>query len=128
MSRKGKGIEAQISAILEDYSDNLVEQARVLGRRIAKECCEEIRENSPRRRPEYYKGWTVDEETSLGGWPTFTIYNKTHPGLTHLLEKGHETSKGRTTAKPHIKPAEEKYNQLYLMAMEEAAENAGNKS
>lgn len=55
----------------------------------------------------YAKGWSV-RTNEMG----ITIYNKSLPGLTFLLEFGHDlvrngTKIGRTSAFPHIKPAEE---------------------
>lgn len=125
---KGSSIEAQLAVILEDYSKDLQEKANEAGQKLAKECANEIKANSPRNRPEYYKGWTYRADRGFNGSTMYTIYNKTHPGLTHLLEKGHDVpGKGkRTGAQAHIKPAEVKYNALYEEAMKEAAENAGN--
>lgn len=120
----GKSIEAQLSVILEDYSKSLEERVVKAGAKLARECANEIKQNSPKDRSEYYKGWSVKKGQGFGGSVSYTVYNKTHPGLTHLLEKGHETGKGRTKAQPHIKPAEEKYNQLFYEALEEAAEHA----
>lgn len=54
----------------------------------------------------YAKGWSMrTDETGI------TIYNKLMPGLTFLLEFGHDVIRkgvkvGRTKAYPHIKPAE----------------------
>lgn len=55
----------------------------------------------------YSKGWSM-RSTELG----IIIYNKTLPGLTFLLEHGHNVIRngakvGQTKAYPHIKPAEE---------------------
>lgn len=55
----------------------------------------------------YAKGWSM-RATEYG----ITIYNKSMPGLTFLLEFGHDVvvngrKVGRTRAFPHIKPAEE---------------------
>lgn len=55
----------------------------------------------------YAKGWSM-RSTELG----IIIYNKNLPGLTFLLEHGHDIIRngakvGRTRAYPHIKPAEE---------------------
>lgn len=55
----------------------------------------------------YAKGWSM-RTNEMG----ITIYNKSMPGLTFLLEFGHDVMRngakvGRTKAYPHIKPAEE---------------------
>ena len=55
----------------------------------------------------YAKGWSM-RTNEMG----ITIYNKSMPGMTFLLEFGHDiirnkTKVGRTRPFPHIKPAEE---------------------
>lgn len=65
----------------------------------------------------YAKGWSM-RSTELG----IIIYNKTLPGLTFLLEFGHDvvrngTKVGRTKPYPHIKPAEEMGKQEFEEAI-----------
>lgn len=114
-------VSDQLDKILLEYSDNLNRAAAEITAKTARLVAAELRTTSPKDRPKYYAGWTTKRETGFGGSVRVTVYNSTHPGLTHLLEKGH----GNAKAKPHIKPAEQKYNDEYIRAMEEAARNAG---
>lgn len=114
-------VSDQLDRILMEYVDDLNKAAAEITNKTARLLVAELKRTSPKGRPKYYEGWTVKRGTGFGGSVTVTVYNATHPGLTHLLEKGH----GNAKAKPHIKPAEEKYKEEYIRAMEEAARNAG---
>lgn len=56
----------------------------------------------------YSKGWSIKLEKAFKGlFVSATIYNKTKPGLPHLLEKSHTIknqygSYGSSTPNPHI--------------------------
>lgn len=61
----------------------------------------------------YPKGWTVKKEGKKN--VKYIVWNSKHPGLTHLLEKGHRvvTKNGvdtgkRTEPQPHIAEVDEK--------------------
>ena len=64
---------------------------------------------------DYRKGWAIRTKREKFG-VTVLIYNKAKPGLTHLLEKGHDNARGggRTPAHPHIKKARDKAAEYYL--------------
>lgn len=71
----------------------------------------------------YAKGWTSKvTEQRLGA--EAVIYNKTVPGLAHLLEHGHVTRNGtgrvypRTPAHPHIAAVEEKLQEMLIEEIE----------
>lgn len=54
----------------------------------------------------YAKGWTVKKNSDL----SYTVYNRTQPTLTHLLENGHLLVKsdkvvGYVKGKKHIAPS-----------------------
>ena len=54
----------------------------------------------------YSKGWRSKVEEGIGAGSTAVIYNAKKPGLTHLLEKGHEKRDGGfVRGIPHIEPA-----------------------
>jgi hypothetical protein len=61
----------------------------------------------------YEKGWVSYHHRMVDGHVQAVVANKSAPGLTHLVEKGHElfvyghdTGK-RTKARPHIREAYE---------------------
>ena len=114
-------IEEQLGGIMAKFEQNLNDETGEAGKRIAKDCAAEIRRTSPRDRPQYYKFWAYKAIQGFGKSVTYVIFNRKYSGLTHLLEKGH----GNAKAKPHIKPAEEKFVRLYLEEMERAVKNAG---
>ena len=116
-----KSVEEQLEGLMIEFSAQLDSDSDEIGQRISKECAAELRKTSPRDRPKYYKGWGVKAIKGFGKSVAYTVYNRTHPGLTHLLERGH----GNADAKPHIGPAEEKYSQKYLDELERAVQNAG---
>ena len=69
------------------------------------------RVQDPRRYGDYAKGWTIRTKREKYGVNSL-IYNKSYPGLTHLLEKGHITRNQygqyqRTPAHPHIAKAKD---------------------
>ncbi len=116
-----KSVEEQLSGIMIEFAAELGEQTEKIGKRIAKECAAELRQTSPKDRPEYYKGWTYKTVRGAGRSVEYIVCNMTHPGLTHLLERGH----GNADPIPHIGPAEKKYSQKYLEEVERAVQNAG---
>lgn len=82
-------IERNIEDIKEEVSDDTVAL---------------LKQNSPKHTGAYAKGWT---KKAVG--KNIVVHNKTNPGLTHLLERGHVNKDGgRTQAEPHIKPIEER--------------------
>ena len=94
----------EIEKILEEYGDEAVEALNESIEEAAKESQKQIRKFNQGRTTweEYPKGWTIEVakerlETSA------TVYNKSKPGLTHLLEFGHALRNGgRSSAFPHI--------------------------
>lgn len=116
LSQYGKKVREEISDLMDDTSGKMLK---------------EIKANSPvgqgLKKGSYKKGWRKKTDISALGKKTVTIYNKTDYQLTHLLEKSHLTRDGttRTTPKPHIKPAEEKYTEKFAEGVEEIIKNAG---
>ena len=95
---------AEIQKILEDYGDEAAQALTESVEETAKESQKQIRKFNQGRTTweEYPKGWAIEVakerlETSA------TVYNKSKPGLTHLLEFGHALRNGgRSSAFPHI--------------------------
>ena len=116
-----KSVEEQIEGLFIQFKAELDTESDEIGLRTAKECAAELKRTSPRDRQKYYLGWTVKAIRGFGKSVAYTVYNRTYPGLTHLLERGH----GNAKARPHIKAAEAKYSSKYLEELERAVQNAG---
>lgn len=102
-------LSTQISQAVGEWSDEKTREIEAVLDDIAKEAKEKLKQTSPRnasnRSKKYYRGWAVDKKIS-NGRAKIEIHNKTNPGLTHLLEKGHKkrNNRGFVTGQPHIAP------------------------
>jgi len=102
-------LRKELRLLAKDLSDELDDE---LGY-IARDMTTKIKQTSPvaptKGKHTYAAGWRCKHKITgyLNGW---IVYNATDPGLTHLLEKGHEgfigTRRiGRVEGKPHVQPA-----------------------
>lgn len=111
-----KSIEAQLAEILKEYREE-IDDAINEGLTVAPdECKAELRNNSPKDTGDYSKGWKVKRDRKL---KRAVVYNATHPGLTHLLENGHDIVNkkgryGRAPAHPHIAAAADESAQVFI--------------
>ena len=68
----------------------------------------------------YERGWKAYKHKPKDGYVEAVVANKNAPGLTHLIEKGHEKfvygrdTGERTRARPHIKTAYEHSSQKHF--------------
>lgn len=101
--------EKAITDILEEYSEDATEVMKETIPVVGKKVVSELKKKSPKKTGKYAKGWKYKEEKGRLSISAIA-YNKDRYQLTHLLEKGHANrGGGRTSAKPHIKPIEDKY-------------------
>lgn len=101
-----ESLERQLSAVLNDYSDELKEeviQAIKTSADTTTKLLRTVADQLHHRTGDYAKGWTVTKvETSWNGIKA-TVYNKTKPGLAHLLNNGHaKRGGGRVNGDGHI--------------------------
>jgi hypothetical protein len=108
-----------IAEILNEYDADTRRKLEETEKKIARECADYLRQTSPRKSGIYAQGWSARKNGD--GW---VAYNKTKPGLTHLLNNGHESANkwGKYPDKPtegdnHIGQAEEEFSERYIDAV-----------
>lgn len=110
-----KDITEQMEEILKDVTAGVNEAIDDGLRKTPKRAAAKLRSVSPRDKGDYARGWTMkrlDKKAAV-------VYNATFPGLTHLLNNGHDivTKKGRVgrvNGDKHINAVEEEYIEEFL--------------
>lgn len=110
------GIEG-FGEVVAQMAQEVAEHDRDQLKRDVREACKATREavqaGSPRRTGAYASGWRMRVEETGDGRISGAVYQAKKPGLTHLLEHGHEQfymghdTGHRSRALPHIEPAYE---------------------
>lgn len=102
----GKSLQAEIMEAF-DITEAVVNQAAEDCSNKAAIRTRDILKGAPINGSRYNSGWKIKK-----GKTEATVYQASQPGLTHLLENGHDIvvngqKVGHARAIPHIKPAEE---------------------
>lgn len=112
-------ITREIQNQLKFYARDVAEKVEKAKQENANTLVQDLKQDSPKRRPRYAKGWRIKRDKS----GTLIVHNKTDYQLTHLLEHGHAKRNGdRYQGEVHIRPNEEKTVRKYLQDIERALE------
>lgn len=111
-----KGDLSGLADELAKYTEAEVMQAtEKAAQKTAQDAVKALKVKSPKGsgRGRYASKWKAKKEDH-----GYIVYNE-QPGLTHLLEKGHDIVRGgrkvgRAKAYPHIKPVEESANKEFI--------------
>jgi len=100
-------LEQAVADILEPCEAVVKFASYEVSKKIAKEAARDVKSLSPYRKGGYSKGWKATAEED-----GYVVHNARYPGLTHLLENGHDIvvngqKVGHEEGRPHIKPVEE---------------------
>ena len=112
-------LRATINDILTEYGDEAQEAIEKSSKEVGKDVAKELKKAGDfGGTGEFKKGWTSKTELTRTGAST-VVYNKTQPGLAHLLEFGHaKAGGGRTRAFNFIAPINDTVEQKFLEAFE----------
>ena len=127
MSVNVDNMAVEIANMLSEYQTAITKNIEASSKAVANQGAKELRKTSPKKTGAYAKGWKAKRTSgnSFGEEVGYTIYNKDHYRLTHLLENGHATRNGgRTRAIKHIEPVEQAVIRDYEEAVREAIEDA----
>lgn len=116
-------IERELNKILNDYKDEVDELSNDSCKKSAQSCSRDLKQTSPRRTGAYASDWAVKTTRGAGGSEIYTVYNRKHYQVTHLLEKGHvirnkKGEYGRAPAHPHIAPAAKRAEEELIRLLE----------
>lgn len=93
---------------LMEYKNLATDDMKTAVRNAGKTVKKDIQANAPKKTGAYSKSWTVKTTKENSESLELTVHSPKKYQIAHLLEKGHaKRGGGRTTAKPHIAPAEQ---------------------
>ena len=94
---------------LMEYANLATEEMKAAVKDAGKLAKEEISATAPKDTGKYAKSWTSKVTAEYADGIQVTVHSPKKYQLAHLLEHGHaKRGGGRTSAQPHIAPAEEK--------------------
>lgn len=118
-------LAVEITQAIAEYTEDVAAAIEAEVDATSKAIVDDIKANAPRKTGEYAKGWTRRK----GGQPgtiSYTIYNRSKPQLTHLLEHGHaKKGGGRVEGRPHIGPAVDRHIPAMERRIEQIIERGG---
>lgn len=95
-----------VSRIISEYETGVISASKQTISKVTRWGAKELRNSAstPVKTGEYKAGFTSTVDIKRTG-AFGTVYNKSRPGLVHLLEKGHaKVGGGRVKAYPHVAP------------------------
>lgn len=115
-------LDTAIKEQLENFNAEVIKAANESFKETAEEAAKMLKQGGPyqERTGKYTKDWDSgargSRASAVAGLQGFSVYNKKHYQLTHLLENGHQSRNGgRVKAFSHIAPVN---NQVAEMAVE----------
>jgi len=129
---KPEDLTEAIRESLENYSAAVTEKVNEKLEKVAEDTADALKQGGPykERTGKYTKDWAVKARKNATSGITgeqYSVHNKKHYQLTHLLEKGHVSRSGkRVRAYSHIEPEEREAQTKAVQAVEKAVREANN--
>lgn len=107
-----------LNKALAKYGDEVLEDAETVTKSVARDAVRELKNTAPSG-GSYARGWSHKAQKGSTYKLSETVYNRTDPQLTHLLEKPHDTGGGGHYPKKvdytgNIAKVEEEYTKKYI--------------
>lgn len=121
MKIEAQDLAATVNKYLAEYGDSVQEDIEKAAKSVAKDVVRDLKKGGGfKGTGAFNKGWTSKvEKTRLGA--EAIVYNKSLPGLAHLLEFGHaKANGGRTTAFNFISPINDATEEKFTRALEDS--------
>lgn len=107
-----------LNKALAKYGDEVLEDVEAVTKSVARDAVRELKNTAPSG-GSYARGWSHKAQKGSTYKLSETVYNRTDPQLTHLLEKPHDTGGGGHYPKKvdytgNIAKIEEEYTNKYM--------------
>lgn len=107
-----------LNKALAKYGDEVLEDVETVTKSVARDAVRELKNTAPSG-GSYARGWSHKAQKGSTYKLSETVYNRTDPQLTHLLEKPHDTGGGGHYPKKvdytgNIAKIEEEYTNKYM--------------
>ena len=109
-----------LNKALAKYGDEVLEDVEAVTKSVAREAVSELKSTSPvGAKGSYARGWSHKAQKGSAYKLSETVYNRTDPQLTHLLEYPHDTGGGghypkRKDHTGNIAKVEEEYTKKFM--------------
>lgn len=112
-------LDEEIKKQLENFNTEVMNAVNESFQETTEEAAEMLKRGGPyqEKTGKYTKDWTAEQRgnraSAVTGLNGYSVYNKKHYQLTHLLEHGHQSRNGgRVKEFSHIAPVNEQLSEL----------------
>lgn len=115
----------ELVRMIKEYTEDVTQAIEKETESTANKVLQEAKNLAPKRTGEYARSFGKTKKRLSSGLECY-VWNKKHYRRVHLLEFGHaKVGGGRVAARPHLRPAHDKYIDGYLNNIRQIIKRGG---
>lgn len=115
----------ELVRMIKEYTEDVTQAIEKETESTANKVLQEAKNLAPKRTGEYARNFGKTKKKLSSGLECY-VWNKKHYSRVHLLEFGHaKVGGGRVAARPHLRPAHDKYVDGYLNNIRQIIKKGG---